>query len=180
MSRPNDIRENVNPHALRAALFATIALLIAADLFTDYQEGASLVHIASELVVLLLAMVGAALGWRRLRQVSAERARLDADLARTRAEAQRWRQENEELVLGLSQAIERQLAQWGLSEAESEVALLLLKGLSLQEIAGLRGTSERTVREQARAVYRKSGLSGRATLSAYFLEDLLLGRADAG
>ena len=38
----------------------------------------------------------------------------------------------------------------------------------------MRQTSERTIREQARALYRKSGLSGRAELSAYFLEDLLL------
>ena len=38
---------------------------------------------------------------------------------------------------------------------------------------GLAG--ERTVREQARAVYRKSSLAGRNALSAYFLEDLLPG-----
>ncbi|HVP62222.1 MAG TPA: LuxR C-terminal-related transcriptional regulator [Myxococcaceae bacterium] len=59
------------------------------------------------------------------------------------------------------------------TEAEREVALLLLKGLSLREIAGLRETSERTVRHQSLAVYRKAGLAGRAELSAYFLEDLL-------
>ena len=64
---------------------------------------------------------------------------------------------------------------WGLTDAESDVGLLLLKGLSLQEIADLRETSERTVREQARAVYRKSSLAGRNALSAYFLEDLLPG-----
>ena len=57
--------------------------------------------------------------------------------------------------------------------AEEEVGLLLLKGLSMKEIADLRGTSERTAREQAGAVYAKAGLSGRAELSAFFLEDLL-------
>jgi hypothetical protein len=31
-----------------------------------------------------------------------------------------------------------------------------------------------TVRQHAVAVYRKSGLAGRAELSAFFLEDLLL------
>ena len=34
--------------------------------------------------------------------------------------------------------------------------------------------SERTVRQHAVSVYRKSGLAGRAELSAFFLEDLLL------
>jgi len=50
----------------------------------------------------------------------------------------------------------------------------LLKGLSHREIADIRGVSERTVRQQSRALYRKAGLSGRADLAAYFLEDLLL------
>ena len=34
-------------------------------------------------------------------------------------------------------------------------------------------TSERIVREQARSIYSKAGLTGRAALSAFFLEDLL-------
>ena len=53
------------------------------------------------------------------------------------------------------------------------MALLLLKGLSIKEIAQVRGVSERTVHEQARAVYSKAGLTGRTALSAFFLEDLL-------
>ena len=57
--------------------------------------------------------------------------------------------------------------------AEREVALLLLKGLSHREIAAVRAVSERTVREQARSLYAKAGLTGRAALSAFFLEDLL-------
>ena len=75
---------------------------------------------------------------------------------------------------GLGSAIGGQFDAWQLSGAEAEVGLLLLKGLSLKEIAALRETSERTVREQARAVYRKAGLSGRSALAAFFLEDLLL------
>jgi hypothetical protein len=33
--------------------------------------------------------------------------------------------------------------------------------------------AERTIRAQAQSIYAKAGLSGRAALSAYFLEDLL-------
>ena len=75
---------------------------------------------------------------------------------------------------GLSAVIDAQFRRWSLSPAESEVAMLLLKGLSLKETAEVRSTSERTTRKQARAVYRKSGLAGRAELSAWFLEDLLV------
>jgi len=53
------------------------------------------------------------------------------------------------------------------------VALLLLEGLSLREIATMRETSERTVRQQSLAIDRKAGLTGRAELSAFSLEDLL-------
>lgn len=56
---------------------------------------------------------------------------------------------------------------------EKEVAFLLLKGLSLKEIAEVRQTVEKTARLQATAVYEKSGLAGRSELSAFFLEDLL-------
>ena len=65
-------------------------------------------------------------------------------------------------------------------KAEADVALLLLKGLGHKEIAAIRETSERTVREQARSLYRKAGISGRSALSAFFLEDLLLPEAERG
>ncbi|MCL4866883.1 MAG: helix-turn-helix domain-containing protein, partial [Gemmatimonadales bacterium] len=55
-----------------------------------------------------------------------------------------------------------------------EVALMLLKGFSLAQIARLSDRSERTVRQHAIAVYRKSGLAGRAELAGFFLGDLLL------
>ena len=51
---------------------------------------------------------------------------------------------------------------------------MLLKGLEHKQIAAIQGKSERTVRQHAIAVYKKSGLGGRAELSAFFLEDLLL------
>ncbi len=41
------------------------------------------------------------------------------------------------------------------------------------EVAALRGVGEATVRQQARAIYRKAGLAGRNELAAFFLEDLL-------
>ena len=45
-------------------------------------------------------------------------------------------------------------------------------------MAGIRDTSEATIRQQALAIYRKSGLRSRSELSAFFLEDLLLPPAD--
>lgn len=156
------------------ALFGAVAVLIAVDLLTDYREGAGWMHLVIEAAVLAAAISGVLVLWRQLHQSQVL-------LARAQVDAERWRQENQQLLAGLANAINTQFQRWGLTGAESEVGLLLLKGLSHKEIAGIRRTSERTVREQARALYRKAGLGGRTALSAFFLEDLLLPPAgDAG
>jgi DNA-binding NarL/FixJ family response regulator len=85
-----------------------------------------------------------------------------------------WRLRAEELLRGLGEEIDAQLRRWKLTAAERQVAVLLLKGYGHKEIAALLERSERTIRQHAVSVYRKSGLSGRAELSAFFLEDLLL------
>jgi len=123
--------------------------------------------------VLIIACGAATHLLRRLQRERQSSRLLEADLETARRDSAQWRQQTRQLVAGLGAAIAGRFRDWGLSEAESEVGLLILKGLSLKEIARLRLTSERTVREQARAVYRKAGISGRAGLSAYFLEDLL-------
>ena len=89
-----------------------------------------------------------------------------------------WRTRSSRLAAGLSSMIQEQFSAWRLTAAESEVALLLLKGLSLAEISELRERSERTVRQQAASLYRKAKLRGRAELAAFFLEELLAPRAD--
>ena len=148
-------------------LFAVIVVLIGWDVAADYQEGANWGHMAIEVFVLLVAGGGAGMLWRQLLHTRSE-------LLHSRVETEQWRKESGELLQGLGVAIDKQFGAWQLTRAEAEVGLFLLKGLSHREIAALRQTSERTIREQARAVYRKSCLSGRSALSAFFLEDLLL------
>jgi DNA-binding NarL/FixJ family response regulator len=92
----------------------------------------------------------------------------------SKADAARWRAETSTLLRGLGEAVSTQFDRWALTPAEQEVALLLIKGLSHKEVAQVRGTSERTVRQQALAIYKKAGVGSKAELSAFFLEDLLL------
>ena len=96
------------------------------------------------------------------------------ELKRNQDEASEWKNEAESLLQGLGASINNQFERWQLTPSEKEIGLFLLKGLSHKEIAEIRETSERTVREQSRALYRKSSLAGRSSLSAFFLEDLLL------
>jgi len=156
-------------------LYALIFILIALDVLSDYAEGIDWAHIAVELAVLLTAVAGLSLLGRGYYQNTQHTLHnLQSDLSIAQQEANRWRAESRDLIQGLSLEIQKQFLRWQLTQAESEIGLLILKGFSHQEIADIRSASERTVREQARALYRKAGLTGKAALSAFFLEDLLL------
>ena len=148
-------------------LFGVVVVLIGWDLYFDFGEGASVFHLVAESFIFLVAGSGVVLMWRQLD-------RTQSDLVEARVEAAQWKKESSDLIEGLGVAIDRQFERWNLTAAEADVGLFLLKGLSHKEIANIRQTSERTVREQSRALYRKSGLTGRSSLSAFFLEDLLL------
>jgi DNA-binding CsgD family transcriptional regulator len=107
-----------------------------------------------------------------VREVRREHANLIGDLAHARAEGDRWRAAARVHVEGLHRAIREQFEAWRLTASESDIALLMLKGLSHKEIGQLRNSSEATVRQQATAIYGKSGLASRAELAAFFLEDI--------
>ncbi len=69
--------------------------------------------------------------------------------------------------------LEEQFDNWGLTPSERDVALFAIKGLSTQEIAAARNTSEGTVKAQTNAIYRKAGVSGRPQLLSLFIDDLM-------
>jgi DNA-binding CsgD family transcriptional regulator len=122
---------------------------------------------------IVLMSVGVVLLFRVTARQREEQLTLMRDLEVARLQGQRWRSESRSLLNGLGEAIDAQFSRWNLTEAEREVALLLLKGLSVKEISAVRATSERTIRAQSASLYSKAGLTGRAALSAFFLEDLL-------
>lgn len=169
---PTDVQSPAAPAA--ALLFLTIAALISIDVVADYRSGSEVRHLLTESSVMALSLAGAAGLWRQLRAARRQAAQLSVDLEAARLEAQRFRKEAAEALRGLGEAIDRQFARWALTPAEREVGLLMLKGLSHKEIAAARSTTETTIRQQALAIYRKSGLRNRSDLSAFFLEDLLL------
>lgn len=69
--------------------------------------------------------------------------------------------------------VQKQFDEWQLTDSEQDVARELLRGLSFKEIAAIRSTKEKTVRQQASAVYGKAGVASRNELAAWFFEDLL-------
>ena len=69
--------------------------------------------------------------------------------------------------------LEERFATWDLTPAERDVARFAIKGMSTQEIAGLRQVSEGTIKAQTNAIYRKAGVSGRTQLLSLFIDDLM-------
>jgi len=162
-------------------IFLVMAVFATIDIVSDLREGTTLSHVFVEGVILGVGLFGVLLITRTLvltmrkGERTAEEVRsLANQLEATAADAARWRNQARALVAGLGEAIDGQFDRWQLSEAEKEVGLLLLKGLSHKEIAAARSVTEATARQQARAVYKKAGLSGRHDLAAFFLEDLMV------
>ncbi len=162
-----------------SAVLALVALFVAADLATDVREGVATYHVYAEGFVGAAALFGIYYVLRGSSELRQRLAQEQRDFTTFREQAETWRAESRRYVDGLARAIDQQLVRWGLTAAEKEVAFLLLKGLSLKEIATARGTTEKTARVQSMAIYAKADLAGRSELSAFFLEDLLVPRAQA-
>ena len=171
-------QEEISGHSrfylVLAALLLAITIFGGIDLVLDAPDGVLNLHVVIEFAFVCACLATALyLGrcWIRARHSIT---RLKASLEAKEAERDEWRARAQKFLIGLGEAIDAQMRSWSLTDAERETALFLLKGFSHKEIAEITGKSERTVRQHSVAVYRKSGLSGRAELSAFFLEDLLL------
>lgn len=164
---------NKNERWVITAILLGTSFFVGLDLVSDARETGLNWHVVIEAMVAIAALFGV---FYLLRGSFALRHSLESEQENSlqlQVEAHRWRAESKKYLAGLSQIIDQQLTDWGLTNSEKEVAFLLLKGLSLKEIAEVRHTSERTARTQSTAIYSKAGLAGRSELAAFFLEDLL-------
>ena len=127
------------------------------DVIYDYREGASMAHLLIELSIALISFglsAGLTVGiWRQSRsnnRLKAELASISDVNEQTLPTALATARHELALVL------KEQFETWKLTQTEREVAMLLLKGLSFKEIAAVRNTMEKTVRQQASAIYKKA------------------------
>ncbi len=153
-------------------------LLMGVEVLTEDEaiDWPDLAGDALQTALLVASAVGVTMLTGRFQAEREEKETLTRDLQMARAEGAAWRDRAQGYLAGLGHEIQKQFEEWELTNAEREVGLLMLKGFSHREIAGLRGTTEATVRHQARATYQKSHLPGRSAFCAYFLEDLLPAR----
>lgn len=159
--------------------FGCFALLLALEIVTESDEISLQDMLVDALTILLTigSAVGVALLANRMHVHHEEKMTLIRDLDVARVEGNGWRDKVRSHMSGLKEGMDKQFDEWGMTVAEREVALLILKGLSHKEIATLRSTSEATVRQQSQSIYRKADLPGKTAFCAYFLEDLFVPEA---
>jgi DNA-binding NarL/FixJ family response regulator len=149
------------------------AVFFVSDIFVDVHEGIPLSHVWHEVVLCLVAIIAIAWQIRVIFKKDVRISSLNKELLETKNSYQDWKEKTHASAQKIRQLIDTQFSLWHLSHSEKDVALLLIKGLSMKEIAGIRQTQEKTVRQQATTIYKKSELSGRQELAAFFLEDIL-------
>jgi len=140
------------------------------DVATDIQLKVPTWHIIEEaFIVLLSASMALFLTWEIHKRTTSLR-RLSHSLVQHKKQLSLINAQFDQAQQTFALAISVQFEQWQLTNSEQEVALMLLKGYSLQEIADIRDTKEKTVRQQASTIYSKSDLEGRHGLAAHFLD----------
>lgn len=168
---------------LRILLAGGLVLLVVGgtvDLVLDRPTTWRSFHVLFELGLVALGVVLATalgMGWLRAERSAGA---LREDLERREAEAEAWQARARGAMEGFGHLVREQFDAWELTEAEREVALHLLRGHSHKAIARATRRSSQTIRQHASSVYAKSGLAGRAELSAWFLAGLAIPGQEEG
>jgi len=169
--------ENFKLHSINQKLvLLTIFSLSLAILFQVYDVVNDILHdvgeehILTELLIFSL-LIGCSFLLNYLRQKNEKKIfthLLDKDF-----EILSLKEKNERISVALKSSITQQFIEWNLTESEIEIAFLIIKGFSNQEIADIRSTAEKTIRDQSSKIYHKANLKNRAQLTAFFFEELL-------
>lgn len=136
-------------------------MFFAVDVASDIASSGLGLHLSVELAATLALMAGVAFGAIQVRSMILH-ARADDTLIAAAKGA-------------MNALIRQRFAEWGLTGAEADVALFAIKGLSVSEIATLRGSAQGTVRAQLTHIYAKAGTTSQTGLVAGFMDELIDG-----
>lgn len=124
-------------------------------IFTPYDT----THFTLEIIAVICLFYAFLNVFERLRQ-----ARIQIDDSRSKLESLRQ---------DFRSIFNDKCTNWGLTAAERDVAILLLKGLPLAEIAEARKTAIGTVKAQSSTIFRKASVRSRPELMSVILDDFL-------
>lgn len=124
--------------------------------FYTLEEG---IHISFEIMAVICLGYGA---WALRRQLALMRDRQASDAQTIRM-----------LRGAFDQVLAGRFDDWGLTPAERDVTVLILKGLGVAEIAAARQTAAGTVKAQSTAIFRKIGVRSKSELMSVVIDEFL-------
>ena len=137
-----------------------------ADSWHPKMDTADVIHLGIEAVATLGLVAGIVFEIRYLLSLLRRKAHLEDSLRAANA--------------AVHTVIEAEFDAWKLTPAERDVATFLVKGLSIAEIAALRGSAEGTVKAHLNAIYRKSGTRNRAEMLSHLIDTMMGNRPAPG
>lgn len=123
-----------------------------------YSDG-ELIHLVFEAIAVVVLLFGIL----AMRQYTAM---LTAENERKKTQLSALKEDFDDLIV-------RRFEQWGLTGAERDVALLLLRGLNTADIAKMRSTSVGTVKVQSHNVFQKAGVTSRVEFMSLFMDEFI-------
>ena len=158
---------------------AVIFLLVSIDIGMDIASGLPFKGMVLDFVlegsILLTIGLMAMYIWRKFMFERENRLKTTQSLKQKETEVNYWSNKSRDYVKQFQEDILGRFDEWQLSKSEKEIGFYLLQGKTSKEIATIRSTSERTVRNQCKTIYDKTGVSGKSELVALIFHEMLEG-----
>lgn len=116
-------------------------------------------HLVPEALASLALLAGIAVQLLYLKQVLQRKASLERSVGLASS--------------ALQAVIQSHFDDWKLTASERDVAALMVKGLSISEIAQVRGSADGTVKAHLNAIYRKANARNRAEVLSHIMDTLI-------
>jgi len=159
ISRSRILERKATAMTLVVALQALAAIFFIVDFAGDVAREGWGSHLAIEGLAAAALLVAVVMGAFQVRSLVLAAHQDDIAVAMAKGAA--------------TELIQLRFSQWRLTPAEADVALFVLKGCDVQQVAELRSAAAGTVRAQLTKVYAKAGVSSQSSLIALFLEELI-------
>lgn len=165
---PDDVTKALShfKHKRRLAIWVTLVILqgtsaafFVGDVATDFLYSGLIAHTVIEGTATIALICGVVLGSFEIYRISQYATNADKAI--------------QDMKASFSSLVLTRFQEWSLTSTESEVALLLLKGFDVAEIAELRNTATGTVRAQLSHIYGKSSHPNRGRFVSSFLDNLI-------
>lgn len=152
----------------------------AVEIGYEFRRGETMATMSDDVLWVFISAVLLGIFVYERREQQRELGRLQEQISCARGKLSQLDSRSPELASQYRAVMQKQFDAWNLTASEQDVVILMLKGLSFREIAEIRETQEKTVRQQASGLYQKAGVTGRHELAAWFFEDMLDPLASTG